>query len=286
MRGFVLAIVLGVSAWGQKFEVASIKPDHTGDRRTMFGMMPGGRFSATNVTVKQLIWFAYGLRGDYLLQGLPGWADSDHYDVVATPEKEEPGKMDQEEAQKAMRIRLQNLLAERFGLKVHPETKELPVYVLVVAKGGPKLVESKEGAPDLVQPYDGRGGLAPGAGVRTKEGGRAGGGRPSVMRAGRGMFTAQEASITALAEQLSMTIGRKVIDHTGLTGKYDIQLHWTPDPAEQGPKGPVDPGAEPPAENGPSLFTAIQEQLGLKLDSQKGPVEVYVIDHIEKPTEN
>jgi uncharacterized protein (TIGR03435 family) len=284
-RIFFAVAALAVGAFAQKFEVASIKPNRAGDNRIMIGMQPGGRFNASNVTVKQLITMAYGIR-DYQVSGLPSWAESDHYDISAKPESAgdaappQPGRMSEAEMQtqqQKMRAMIKDLLADRFGMKTHAETKELPIYALVVAKNGPKLEESKEGAPDIVEgPGRGRG-PEEGAVVR----------RGQMIRMGRGQLTGQEMRMNMLTNQLSQILGRNVVDKTGLTGKYDIRLTWTPDPG-QGGLIVRDAGEGPPpsSDSGPSIFTAVQEQLGLKLDSQKGPVELVVVDRIEKPSEN
>lgn len=283
MRRKLLALfAVAAAACAQKFEVASVKANHAADPRVMIQVRPGGRFVTENTSLKMLLAFAYGVK-QYQLTGLPGWAESDRYDINAkaenvTPEEaapmtKMPSQTEMEERQKKLRAMLQDLLADRFGLKVHRETKEMPVYALVVAKGGTKLLASNPDAPPLVEPPPGRGGDSPKPPFRA-----------SLMRMGPGGLTAQELDMPALAGQLSQILGRTVIDKTGLTGKYDLKLTWTPDQPPQG----LPPGDAPPpaTENGPSLFTAIQEQLGLKLDSTRGPVELIVIDHVEKPSEN
>jgi uncharacterized protein (TIGR03435 family) len=170
---------------------------------------------------------------------------------------------------------IQSLLADRFKLKLIHETKELPAYALVVAKNGPKLHEAK---PDDTYPN----------GIKGPDGQ----GHPQMMRMGPGELTGQGLSMASLVHLLSQQLGRNVLDHTGLKDKYDFTLKWAPEPGEgmmlRGPEG-GNPGAEsaPPAESsGPSIFTAIQEQMGLKLESTKAPAEVLVIDHVERPSEN
>lgn len=158
-----------------------------------------------------------------------------------------------------VRGRLGNLLEERFLLTLHRETKEQQVCALVVAQSGPKLQESKEGM--------GRAGMD------------------------RGLLTGQGVGLGLLAKNLSNQLDRTVIDHTDLSGKYDFELKWTPDPGQPtaAPLGPPPPGVKlppPPDPNGPSIFTALTEQLGLRLESQKGPVEMLVIDRVERPSEN
>jgi uncharacterized protein (TIGR03435 family) len=188
---------------------------------------------------------------------------------------EELRKLSEDERRTERQRMLQALLAERFKLTVHRESKELPIYALVVAKDGPKLQEAKPGDtyPNGIKGPDGQ----PGAGM---------------MMMGREGLTAQGIPIANLVRHLSRVLGRKVVDKTGLTGKYDFTLKWTPDQSQsamlRGPEGgqPGTGSAAAPEASEPSIFTALQEQLGLKLDSQKGPVEILIIDHVEKPSEN
>ncbi len=249
------------------FEVASIKLNRSGDQRARFQMPPGGRINATNITLKQLIIFAYQIK-DTQLAGAPGWIDSDRYDISAKAEG--PASPDQ------LQLMMQTLLADRFKLSLRHEMKEMPMYALVVANDGPKLHEAKDADVD-VQP----GGARPAGpdGPRPKN---------RSMRMGRGQLSAQSARVSMLADLLSSELGRVVVDKTGLTGLYDFELKWTPEVSQnQMFKGPDAVGSAPaPDTSGPTIFTALQEQLGLKLEAQKGPVEVFVIDHVEKPTEN
>jgi uncharacterized protein (TIGR03435 family) len=284
MQRLILAFAaFALSGFAQKFEVASIKPNHANDGRRMIGMRPGGRFTAAGISLKELLAFAYNVR-DYQLSGLPSWADSDRYDIDAKPEGPmdgpTPGKMRSDAEMQTQRQKIgammADLLEQRFGLKIHRETKEMPVYALVVAKNGPKLVESKPDAPDMVPTPSGRG-PAPDA-IATGGRGPIRGERMSIRP---GEILAQEMPLSFLANQLSSTLGRNVIDKTGLTGHYDIKLTWTPDDTEFARKN-----GEPAPDSGPSIFTAVQEQLGLKLESSKAPVDLIVVDHVEKPTEN
>jgi bla regulator protein blaR1 len=254
------------------FEVATIKPSDPSNPRMGIQIAPGGRFTTSGITLKFLIGFAYDVR-DFQVSGGPGWVNSDKYDIVAKaadePDAGELRKLtdDQGKAfEKRLRLRVQALLADRFQLKIQRTTKELPVYALLVAKSGSKLQETQAAA-------DGK--------------------RFNGMRMGRGELTAQGAPIKFLTQTLSQQLGRPVLDQTGLTGKYDFKLAWSPDPSEAGnafgkpgPGGDGGNGPPPPDPNGPSIFTAVQEQLGLKLESQKGPVEILVIDKVEKPSEN
>jgi uncharacterized protein (TIGR03435 family) len=293
---------MGFIALGQdtpSFDVASIKPNRSGDRMVGLGNLPGGRLNAHNVTARMLMRMAFKVQ-DFQITGAPAWFDSEHYDIEAKPESggaalDDPRKMTDSQRDAEMekqRIRVQGLLADRFKLTLHRETREMPVYALVVAKGGPRLKESATVPPDADQ-----------AGPKFAPGPPPGGGpgrgglpvRGRGMMMGRGQLTGQAAPISLLTEVLSTQIGRTVIDRTGLKGVYDFSLKFTPDETQglafRGPgdgpagAGPVD-APPPPDPSGPSVFTALQEQLGLALESQKGPVEVLVIDHVEKPSEN
>jgi uncharacterized protein (TIGR03435 family) len=197
----------------------------------------------------------------------------------------------------------QTLLAERFKLQIHRETKELPMYALVVGKNGPKMKASEiePNAPAGGGP--GNGGPPPLPPIRMGKDGMPqlpGGGRgPMIMMNGRGHVTAKMMSMPGLVDILARSVDRPVVDQTELKGTYDFNLDYTPDESTRMPlPGGVPPpppgvgeggglhGAENP-DNGLSLFAALQAQLGLKLEPKKGPVELIVIDHVEKaPTEN
>jgi len=241
----------------KQFEVASIKPADPNGRGMRVQMAPGGRLNANGVTVKFLIQQAYNVK-DFQITGGPNWIGSERYDISTKAEGE--GQITHEQ----LRTMMQGLLADRFQLAFHRETKEMPIYALVVGKNGPKM-HATERAPDGDR--EGRGG--------------------AQIRTSRGQITAQGMSMTMLSNQLSNRLGRNVLDKTGLTGNYDFTLEFTPE-GMQG-MGPREGGADapPPVDSpGPSIFTAVQEQLGLKLESQKGPVEILILDRIEKPSEN
>jgi bla regulator protein blaR1 len=254
------------------FEVASIKPSDPASRGKRMLFKPGGAFSAGGVTVKSLIALAYEVR-EFQISGGPAWAGSEAYDINAKSESasdaDDPRKIttdeQREKFQQRQRMRIQALLADRFQLKLGYSTKELPIYVLTIAKNGPKLQESKE------------------EGGNHFQGARMG---------GPGHVTGQKVPMKFLVQLLAQSVGRPVVDQTGLTGKYDFKLEWTPDQNQPNAFGGPGPGPDgrtmpPPADpNGPSIFTAVEEQLGLKLDSQKGPVEMLTIDAVEKPSEN
>jgi uncharacterized protein (TIGR03435 family) len=258
------------------FEVASIKPNRSGDMRFFISMAPG-RFTATGATTKFLIEDAYDVK-DFQVSGGPSWINSERYDIEAKePDSvvEELPKLPPEQRRKVLRSMVQSLLADRFKLKLTRGTKEMPVYALVVAKNGPKLQEAK--------PVDTQADAPSGPG-----------GHPHLpmMRMSPGELTGQGVALSFLASALSQQLGRTVLDQTGLKGNYDFTLKWTPEQGEgmmlggPGGGGPPPDSAPPPDTSGPSIFTAIQEQLGLKLETTKGPVEVLVIDHVEKPSEN
>jgi len=232
----------------KEFEVASIKPSAPGGRGVRVEMAPGGRLDESNITVKFLIQQAYNVK-DFQISGGPGWINSERYDLVAKADGD-VGRMDQ------IRPLIQKLLADRFQLTIHRGTKELPIYALVVGKNGPKLKESAANNPG-----------------------------PQI-RMGRGLIEGQGMGMDMLASELARALGRTVLDRSDLKGQYDIKLEFTP---EDGPAhGPGDgpEAAPPPDTTGPSIFTALQEQLGLKLETSKGPVPIIIIDRVEKPTEN
>jgi uncharacterized protein (TIGR03435 family) len=234
------------------FEAASIKATASGDPRgSTFSFTPGGGLKVTNGTLKGLIESAYDVR-DFKISGAAGWMNSQGYDVFAktAPDDPQTPARSTQDRIKETRLRLRELLADRFHLTVHRETKELPIYALTVAKNGPKLKENAT--------------TPPGAGIRTA----------------CGQMTGTSTSMANLAIMLSRQFDRSVQDRTGLTGKYDFQLAWTPD---AGPCGATADGLPP---DGASIFTALQEQLGLKLESTRGPVEVIIVDHAEKAAEN
>jgi len=262
------------------FEVASIKLNNSGDRRVRLATPPG-RFTAENVSVKTLIEYAYNVR-ELQLAGGPSWIDSERYDIDAKSDltPEEMRNRYPDDPPQALRLMVQSLLADRFKLALSRETKDAPIYVLSVAKGGPKFHQTA---------------LAPPNPTPNAQGAVAPNGPRRMLRTVRGQITMGDAPISSLAAALSGQVGRLVIDKTGLTGHYDLTLQWAPDESQSrmyggeggAPDGrPAGVAAPPPDANGPSIFTALQEQLGLKLESAKGPVETFAIAHIEQPSEN
>lgn len=317
VRVVIVLLVLVCAAVAQQpdpqftFEVASVKPAAPPEMgRIMMGSRGGPgtgdptRFTGSNMSLTMLITMAYDLK-PYQLSA-PSWLNTERFDIAA---KVPPGA-----TRDQFRIMLQNLLAERFKLVVHRETKELPVFELVVGKGGPKFKESadqtetvpsaappppqapRQGGPIMV----GRDGVPEGLAGRTM----------MMMSPGRARMTAYKENMEWLAARLSTSAGRPVLDGTGLKKKYDFTLTFAPEGGGMGPgmmgmgpaggggggvmiaQGPGPGGGGPsdrPAdlEAAPALATALQEQLGLKLESKKGPVSIVVVDKIEKvPTEN
>jgi uncharacterized protein (TIGR03435 family) len=231
----VLLGLFAASAQAPSFEVASIKPNRGGDgpSSTRAG---AGQLTMENVSLRKLTLMAYGIPDDrsYALAG-PDWLATEAFNIVAKYPSNTP--------QDQIRAMLQNLLADRFHLRLHREARPLPQYVLVVARGGPKIQPVQPGNPG------------------------------TNGRAGR--LEATRITMQKLADVFAKMVGMPVVNETGLEGVYTFNLEWTPDKTEIG------------RETGPSLFSALQDQLGLKLEGRKGPVEVLVIDHIDRtPTEN
>ena len=272
---------------GPTFEVASVKPNNSGDGRVFFQNQPG-RYTATNVTLRLLIRNAYQLQ-DFQISGGPSWIGSDHFDIVAKIDgsAQDPFAAAQRPGPTPLQLMIRALLAERFKLTVHNETRDLPIYALVMARSdgrlGPELHRSETDCAAQMAAARGRG--APAAPPQS------GAPMPCGIRIGMGNLAVGGATLSQVASSLSMFVGRVVQDRTGLTGAFDVNLTWTPDQMPQ--RAPGTPADQPLRvngvdidPNGPSIFTAVQEQLGLKLDSQRGPVDILVIDRAEHPVED
>jgi uncharacterized protein (TIGR03435 family) len=243
------------------FEVASIKRNESGGGGR-FIKPSGRRLSISNMTLKNLIMIAYQVR-DFQISGGPAWIYSENYNIEAASE----GDVTPKEMEGPM---LRALLEDRFKLQVHRDTKELPIYVLTVGKNGTKLHPSTE--KDCI-PFDPANPPLPSAQGRN----------PSEMCGfiglGQSALNAKQATMAALSMALSQLLSRTVVDKTGITGEVDAHLTFAPDDAANPAISSTDPAL-------PSIFTAVQEQLGLKLESSKGPVEVLVIDLAERPSAN
>ena len=249
------------------FDVVSIHPSKAATNGFRVRFLPDGTVSVVNAPLLAVIRQAFSLfnSNDDQISGLPSWAKSDRFDIQAkVAEADVPAMKTLLPEQRA--LMLQALLADRFALVAHKETRQLPVYALVIAKGGPRLKEADPAAtyPNGMQGPDGK---PVGAGM---------------IRMGRDFLEAQAIPISQLLGMLTQATGRTVLDKTGLTGRYDIALKWAPEEPGMLNGAP----APPPDPSLPSIFTAVQEQLGLRLESQRGPVDVVVVEHLDKPTEN
>jgi uncharacterized protein (TIGR03435 family) len=248
-----------------EFDVVSIKADKSESGMIRVMNKPDG-YSGTNITLKMVLEMAYGIKED-LISGEPSWVDSSNFDIEAklTPEDAAALKnLTDDERSLARKHMFQTFLADRFQLKAHVETKQLPVYELVLAKGGLKMKKAIPGDTYA-------------KGVKGPDG-VAHAGMMSIRNEGSGeALIGQGISVTSLVGMLSRQVHRTVLDKTGLTGNYDITLKWT----TEDNSAPADGD-----DAAPSLFTALEEQLGLRLQSAKGPVDTLVVDHVEKPSEN
>lgn len=220
------------------FDAVSIRPAASDAGGRSFTQRPGGGLSTSNATVRMLLAFAYQVMPEEISGG-PEWAGSDGFDIQA-----KAGNPNVSPAQ--FREMIQSLLADRFHLRLHRETRELAVYVLMQAKGGTKLVKAKDGTAEP----------------------------PGVRIQGGGLMTGTHATMAGLANVLIRPLKRRVFDETGLQGTYDFELRYAPDPV-----GADDAAAS----DSPSIFTALEEQLGLSLKTAKRPVEVIALDSVEKP---
>jgi uncharacterized protein (TIGR03435 family) len=234
------------------FDVATIKPSKPDENRK-FLTVQGRKMVEVNYSLKDLISFAYGLHSTQIA-GLPGWAESDRYDISAQPEGEGMPSGPQ------LKRMLQKLIVERYKLTFHHDQKQLSVYVLSVAKSGPKLTKSASDPKGL-----------PGVGFRQL-----------------GAMFAVNASMSdfCILGLQGTVLDRPVQDQTKIDGKFDFQLNWTPDDSQFTTLGIKVPAPADAANAPPNLYTAIQEQLGLKLEATKAPADVLVVDHVEKPSDN
>jgi uncharacterized protein (TIGR03435 family) len=269
------------------FDVASVKPNKTGDARVSVANEPNGRFTMTNVPAQLMLVIAYQLQ-PYQIIGAPSWLDSDRFDLVAkAPESRPAPAGGGNTGPGPLQFMLRNMLAERFKLKAHTDTRDLPIYALVLARGdgklGPKLQPSSVecGAPGRGQ---GPGaGAARGRGPAPQSGAQWNDNLPACsIFASAASVGGQGLPLSQLATNLSQRVGRTVVDRTGLSGRYDFLLEYTPEPPAGASPG-SGAGSDP---DRPSIYAALQEQLGLKLDAQRGAVDVLVIDGIQHPTED
>jgi len=257
------------SAPAPSFEVATIKP-HSSGPASMIGLMytPDG-LTGSMVTLTALVTQAYGVLTENQVQGAPDWAKTDRFDIQAKLSEADAAAMHNLNAEETKLRRqqiLQAFLADRFHLKVHSDTKQAPVYELVVAKNGPKLKDAASDSSDN---------LRKGADGKPLTG---------IMYFLKDKTTAQGYTMTSLANLLSQPfsgVGRPVLDKTGLTGTYNFTFDWSPSMKIALP-GAI---AGDPGDEGPSIFTALAD-LGLRLQPSTGPIDVVVIDGVERPSEN
>jgi uncharacterized protein (TIGR03435 family) len=245
----VVAAGRSASSQTPTFDVAAIHPHQPQPHERSHIVDSSGRFTTANVDLKSILQWAYDLPASRIVGG-PAWIDSARWDIEARADNalDMQKTFDPAAARLEKRRMVQALLAERFGLVVHRETRELPIYALVVAKGGPTFLSTQAGGTLIDRNH----------GLIQVEGG--------------------DNTVSLLAEQLAETLGRVVVDQTGIAGRYKLALTWSPDDTVA--------SASAVPDSGPSLFTALQEQLGLRLESRKGPVEVLVVDQAALPSPN
>ncbi len=250
-----------------RFEVASVKqipgvhpPPDDVEMNLLRPVIRNGRFTMKNAPLSLLIQAAYNVK-DFQVQGAPAWVNADRYDVIA--------KADGDATSAEMRPMLQALLAERFKLKLRRESKEFPVYDLVAAKGGFKIQSAKEGSCITLDPAS--------PPTPSRPANICGGLRRTMVTAAPDRTDRVDAfsiAMPKLIEVISSDVRRTVVDKTGFTEKFDLHLEFAPGDSTGAPDA------------APSIFTALQQQLGLRLESSKQAVEVLVIEHVEKASEN
>jgi uncharacterized protein (TIGR03435 family) len=236
----------------QDFEVASIRRSEPGNLRgSTFEFLPGGGLRIANGTLRAILETAYDVR-EFQILGGPGWVNSERYDILARSADSLSNEAGATNDVKVVRLRLQALLRQRFNLEVHRETRELPEYALEVAKKGPKLIQddASNGSNNA---------------------------RTGIQRS-CGQMIGTNTTMANLSLMLARQLDRPVLDRTGLTGKYNFQFVWTPDTRPC--------SGSPESSNAPSIFTALEETLGLRLESIKGPVDTLIIDRADRPSEN
>jgi uncharacterized protein (TIGR03435 family) len=266
------------------FEAASVKPNTSGEPRVMVRAEPGSRFTATNVPLRVLIRNAYGISEDSRIVDAPGWIGVERFDAVAKAPADVP-PMIPGQGVGPMNLMLQALLEDRFQLRLHRESRELPLYVLTFTttdrRRGPRLTPTTVDCAEILAKLYPATGPAPPRPPFVP-----GQPPPCGSTGGPGQILAQGMTMAQLASNLSSRVNRVVVDKTGMTGQFDLNLEWMPDQFQgPGTLGAL-PGTPPPSPDtqGVSIYTALQEQLGLKLASTKGPVDVLVVDRVEPLT--
>lgn len=265
----ILSWAFAVAGAGPSFEVASVKPSADADGRT-WGIRPGGRFIAKSVTLRTLISLAYNVREDRISGG-PEWINTETWNIEAKADSTSASKWPDSwpfpaVADDPVRPSLESLIEDRFQLKARRETKDAPIYEITVAKNGSKL-----------KPTEGRETVGRGAPRGSM-----------LFNFYLGYIAGNGISVAGLAQGLGEqgALGRPVIDKTGLTGSYDFILEWAPGPELRTPPPNVPALSAETAATRSSIFVALQEQLGLKVEAAKGPVAAVIIGHVEKPSAN
>jgi uncharacterized protein (TIGR03435 family) len=287
----VLATILGAAAQepispGEplpSFEVASVRVNKSNETGQFIRRLPGGSFNASNMPLRTLIQFAYQLR-PFQIEGAPDWVANTRYDIAAKAGRDLP--MTPPGAPSEEMLMLRSLLADRFKLRVRFETREMPIYELRLARDdgrlGPNLSVATTDCQALMKAAMGRGGAPPPPPSPNER-------MQCGMRIGPGRMSAGSFPMSEFASTLANLVQRTVVDRTGLTGNYDAELRFTMEQMP-GPGGaPLIPpgGAAPPADpDAPSIFTALQEQLGLELESSRGPVQMLVVEQVEPAIED
>lgn len=258
-----------VSAPSYEYDVVSIKQNKNTDPKHYVVNFPGDGISAENIPLRLLVQYAFGFNDSTRFSQMPSWVDTERYDIEAKVEpalRETLAKLSREERAPIRQQMIQALLADRMRFAFHRETKEVQTYSLTVEKGGPKFQASKPTADDPNLRRGGRWAVTNHDGLVT--------------------LTGERIEIVSLIRMLTLQSHRPVIDKTtGLAGKYDMTIRFVPEDGQvETPGGPTP--LEAPDPLGPDLVSAVRDQLGLKLQLGKGPVEIIVIDHIERPSGN
>ncbi|MGA7239949.1 MAG: TIGR03435 family protein [Bryobacteraceae bacterium] len=258
----LILLLLATGVWAQPvtFETASIKPTPPGAHNSVIAPMPGGGVNAEGISLKNLMMWAFDVQ-DYQISGGPSWVESQPWTILAKPapsaaanshdgpiEYEKMNAAQQAQYMRSVQERTRALLAGRFQLVLRREEREQTAYVLTVAKGGPKMKESA----------------------------------PGMIRRGNGEILSKGSQMGSFVRFLAVDLRRPVTDATGLTGTYEFDLKWTPDRPANTESGAAT--ANDPA--GPTIFTAIEEQLGLRLEARKAPVGTLIIERVDKPSDN
>jgi uncharacterized protein (TIGR03435 family) len=262
---------------GATFDVASVRANKSGPQGTNVNVLPNG-VNLVNVPLRAIIQLAYGIQQPSRLARVPNWANAERFDIIARFEI--TAKSDAIASRDQLQSMLRAFLADRFKLAAHMETREQPIYALTRARPNEALGPSLRPSTAIcAPPIAGRGDTVGGQGIaaETTQCGPRPGGPGKVIIVGSPM--------SQLASVLSLAVGRTVVDRTGLAGNYDIELSYAPERQPLGPQ-PADGTAATPDPDGPSLFTALQEQLRLRLKPEREKVDVLVVDSVDRPTDN